>query len=474
MLARLSIRDIVLIERLDIEFSRGLAVLTGETGAGKSILLDAFALALGGRGDAGLVRHGVEQGQVTAVFDVPKGHPASAILSDNGLDEASSEGSGEMILRRVQLADGRTRAFINDQAISVQTLKAVGSALVEIHGQHDERALVDASTHRRLLDAFAGLEKDVAALERLWEARRAANTVLDEHREGMERAAREADYLRHASGELKALAPKDGEETALAERRTAMMQGEKIAADLREAQDAVSGHHSPVAALAAAVRRLERRAGNAPALVEPAVKAIDAAINALEEADQHLSAALIAADFDPSELERIEERLFALRAASRKYATPVDALAALAAKYAGDVALIDAGAGQLKKLEAAAAEADKRYSAAAGEAFRRAHQISGKAQQGGQWGTGAAEAGARQIRNASGIRSEIAGAAGLRPGRVLGADQSRHEGGALDEGRLRRRTVAVPAGAQGGAVRPRLGAHFGVRRNRYRRRRCGS
>src|SRR5580693_514857 len=360
MLARLSIRDIVLIERLDIEFSRGLAVLTGETGAGKSILLDAFALALGGRGDATLVRNGAEQGQVTAMFDVPKGHPATAILSDNGLED-----TGEMILRRVQLADGRTRAFINDQAISVQTLKAVGSALVEIHGQHDERALVDASTHRRLLDAFAGLEKDVSALEKLWEARRAANTLLDEHRAAMQRAAREADYLRHAAAELKTLAPKDGEETALAERRTGMMQGEKIAGDLREAQDAVSGHHSPVAALAAAVRRLERRAGNAPALVEPAVKAIDAAINALEEADQHLSAALNATDFDPSELERIEERLFALRAAARKYATPVDGLAALAAKYAGDVALIDAGAGQLKTLETAAAEADKRYNAAA-------------------------------------------------------------------------------------------------------------
>jgi DNA repair protein RecN (Recombination protein N) len=360
MLARLSIRDIVLIERLDIEFSRGLAVLTGETGAGKSILLDAFALALGGRGDATLVRHGAEQGQVTAMFDVPKGHPATAILSDNGLED-----TGEMILRRVQLADGRTRAFINDQAISVQTLKAVGSALVEIHGQHDERALVDASTHRRLLDAFGGLEKDVAALETLWEARRTANAALDEHRAGMERAAREADYLRHASDELKTLAPRDGEETVLAERRTVMMQGEKIAADLREAQDAVSGDHSPVAALSAAVRRLERRAANSPALVEPAVKAIDTAINALEEADQHLTAALRAADFDPAELERIEERLFALRAASRKYSTPVDKLAALAAQYAADVALIDAGAEQLKKLEAAAEEADTRYAAAA-------------------------------------------------------------------------------------------------------------
>jgi len=360
MLARLSIRDIVLIERLDVEFASGLAVLTGETGAGKSILLDAFALALGGRGDAGLVRHGAEQGQVTATFEVPSNHPAAIILRDNGLDDA-----GEMILRRVQLADGRTRAFINDQSISIQTLKAVGAALVEIHGQHDERALVDAATHRRLLDAFAGLDKDVAALEALWAERRTARTALDAHRVGMERAAREADYLRHASDELKKLAPKDGEETSLAERRTAMMQGEKIAGDLRDAQEAVSGNHSPIAALAAAVRRLERRAGNSPTLVEPAVKAIDTAINALEEADQHLTAALIAADFDPSELERIEERLFALRAAARKYSTPVDGLAALAAKYAADVALIDAGAGQLQQLEQAAADADKRYDAAA-------------------------------------------------------------------------------------------------------------
>ncbi|MDO8978829.1 MAG: DNA repair protein RecN [Afipia sp.] len=360
MLARLSIRDIVLIERLDIDFLKGLAVLTGETGAGKSILLDAFALALGGRGDASLVRHGAEQGQVTAVFDVPKKHPASAILRENGLDD-----TGEMILRRVQFADGRTRAFLNDQAISVQTLKAVGTTLVEIHGQHDERALVDTATHRRLLDAFASLEKDVGAVETLWDARRTARTALDEHRAGMERAAREADYLRHASEELKKLNPQEGEETSLAERRTVMMQGEKVAEDLREAQAAVGGPQSPVSALAAAVRRLERRAGSAPSLIEPAVKAMDAAINALEEADQHLNAALIAADFDPLELERIEERLFALRGAARKYSTPVDGLAALAQRYAADVALIDAGADQLKVLEKAATAADKAYDAAA-------------------------------------------------------------------------------------------------------------
>ncbi|HEX7792336.1 MAG TPA: DNA repair protein RecN [Afipia sp.] len=360
MLARLSIRDIVLIERLDIDFLKGLAVLTGETGAGKSILLDAFALALGGRGDASLVRHGVEQGQVTAVFDVPKKHPAAAILRENGLDD-----TGEMILRRVQLADGRTRAFLNDQAISVQTLKAVGSTLVEIHGQHDERALVDTATHRRLLDAFAALEKDVAAVETLWDSRRTARTALDDHRAGMERAAREADYLRHASEELQKLNPQDGEETALAERRTVMMQGEKIAEDLRDAQAAVGGPQSPVSLLAAAVRRLERRASTAPALIEPAVKAMDAAINALEEADQHLNAALMAADFDPLELERIEERLFALRAAARKYSTPVDGLAELAQRYASDVALIDAGADQLKVLEKAAVAADRAYDAAA-------------------------------------------------------------------------------------------------------------
>ena len=360
MLVRLSIRDIVLIERLDIDFARGLAVLTGETGAGKSILLDAFALALGGRGDATLVRQGAEQGQVTAVFEVAEPHPAITLLKDNGLDV-----SGDMILRRVQFADGRTRAFINDQAVGVQTLKAVGSALVEIHGQHDERALVDAATHRALLDAYAGLGAEVAALEGLWEARRAAQAALDEHRAGIERAVREADYLRHASDELKHLAPRAGEETTLAERRTTMMQSEKIAQDLRDAREAVSGPQAPVSLLAAAARRLERRAAQAPGLVEPAVKAIDVAINALEEADQHLGRALAAADYDPAELERIEERLFALRGAARKYATPVDNLAALAERYAADLALIDAGTERLKVLEQAVALAERDYLAAA-------------------------------------------------------------------------------------------------------------
>src|SRR6266849_682954 len=168
MLIRLSIRDIVLIDRLDIDFTAGLSVLTGETGAGKSILLDSFALALGARGDSGLVRQGAEQGQVTAAFDVPLDHPARAILQANDIPAED-----DLILRRVQFADGRTRAFLNDQPVAVQVLRSVGSALVEIHGQHDERALVEAATHRRLLDAFGGLEDAAAEIERLWHERRA-------------------------------------------------------------------------------------------------------------------------------------------------------------------------------------------------------------------------------------------------------------------------------------------------------------
>src|SRR5215467_2869310 len=371
MLVRLSIRDIVLIDRLDIDFASGLSVLTGETGAGKSILLDAFALALGARGDAALVREGAEQGQVTAAFELPPGHPAIALMADIPVED-------ELILRRVQFADGRTRAFINDQPVSAQSLKALGAALVEIHGQHDERALVDVATHRRLLDAFGALENDAAAVVRLWEARRACEAEVASHRAEVERAEREADFLRHAVEELKRLAPEPSEETALAEKRTAMMQAEKVVGDLRDAQDAVAGGQSPVPALAAAVRRLERRAREAPALVEPAVKALDAALAALDEARAHLEAALRAADHDPRELERIEERLFALRAAGRKYNVPVDGLDALAGRYAADLALIDAGAERLAALAAAAREADARYRAAATALSEARRKAAGK------------------------------------------------------------------------------------------------
>src|SRR5271169_6717400 len=321
MLARLSIRDIVLIDRLDIDFGSGLATLTGETGAGKSILLDAFALALGARGEAAMVREGTEQGQVIAAFDLGKDHPARRLLADNDLGAED-----ELIVRRVQFADGRTRAFVNDQPVSVQVLRALGTALVEIHGQHDERAFVDAATHRALLDAYGGIEDQAAEVASLWTARRACEAAVEEHRAAVERAGREAEWLCHAVEELSRLAPQTGEETALAERRTTMMQAEKVAEDLRATHDAVTGPNSPVPPLATAVRRLERRATQAPGLIEPAVKAIDAALNALEDARAQLERALQVAEFDPAELERIEERLFALRAAGRKYNVPVDAL----------------------------------------------------------------------------------------------------------------------------------------------------
>ena len=360
MLARLSIRDIILIDRLDIDFGAGLAALTGETGAGKSILLDAFALALGARGEAALVREGAEQGQVTAVFELSKEHPARRLLAENGLANED-----ELIVRRVQIADGRTRAFVNDQPVSVQVLRALGAVLVEIHGQHDERAFIEAGTHRALLDAFGGLEAAATEVRGLCQERRAREAAVAAHRADVERAGREAEWLRHAIEELGRLAPEQGEEAALAERRAAMMQAEKVAEDLRLTHESVTGPQSPVPPLATAVRRLERRAAQAPALIEPAVKAIDAALAALDEARGHLEQALRAADYDPRELERMEERLFALRAAGRKYNVPVDELGALARRHEADLALIDAGAERLAKLEQEAREVAARYRQAA-------------------------------------------------------------------------------------------------------------
>src|ERR1700751_1131026 len=197
MLARLSIRDIVLIDRLDIDFGSGLAVLTGETGAGKSILLDAFALALGARGDVALVRDGAEQGQVIAAFEIGQDHPARTLLADNGLT-----GEEGLILRRGQFADGRTRAFVNDQPVSVQVLRALGAALVEIPGQHDERAFVEAGTHRGLLDAHGNLDGEAAAVAALWAQWRECEAAVQRHRAEGERARREAEWLRHAVEEL--------------------------------------------------------------------------------------------------------------------------------------------------------------------------------------------------------------------------------------------------------------------------------
>ncbi|MBX3538832.1 MAG: DNA repair protein RecN [Chelatococcus sp.] len=356
MLTQLTIRDIVLIDRLDLTFDGGLSVLTGETGAGKSILLDAFALALGGRGDGSLARHGQPQGQVTAVFDLSSDHPVRRSLAGYDI-----EADGDLILRRVQYADGRTRAFVNDQPVSVQVLKAIGGELVEIHGQHDDRALVDPAQHRSLLDSFGGLNADAAALREAHARLAETRSTLKRHTDRMEAARKEVDFLRHAVEELSRLAPEAGEEERLAERRQTMMQAEKVAKDIAEAFDAVGGPASPVPLLSAAVRRLERRATQAPQLVEPSVKALDAALVALDDARAVIETALRDAEFDPRDLEMVEERLFALRAAARKYDVPADDLAALCERYTSDVASIDAGEAELATLEAAVVSAETLY-----------------------------------------------------------------------------------------------------------------
>src|SRR5271168_4300943 len=326
MLSRLSIRDVVLIDQLDLEFSPGLTILTGETGAGKSILLDALALALGARGDGGLVRHGQAQGQVTATFDLPQGHAAHALVEGQGIEIGD-----ELILRRVQLADGRTRAYVNDQSVSAQALRTLASALVEIHGQHDERALTDPSTHR---------------------ARVAA-------------AEAEADFAAHAHEELTRLAVQPDEEATLAARRQAMMQGEKVVADIRDARDHLTGDAAILPLLHSVSRRLLRRLPQAPGLIEPSVKALDEAIEALERANRAIEDAIDASAYDPHELERCEERLFALRAMGRKHNAPIESLPALAQKFAGELAALAAGRSEVGRLEAEVRSAAEAYRAAA-------------------------------------------------------------------------------------------------------------
>ncbi|MFC6491059.1 DNA repair protein RecN, partial [Nitratireductor sp. GCM10026969] len=360
MLSHLSIRDIVLIERLDIDFSAGLSVLTGETGAGKSILLDSLSLALGARGDASLVRHGAAQGQVTAVFDLPAAHPAREFLRENAIDD-----EGDVILRRMQTADGRTRVFINDQPASVALMRQVGRALVEIHGQHDERALVDTAAHRDLLDAFGGLGARVEAVREAWRVWRGAEQELARHRAKVEAAAREADFLRASVEELSKLDPQPGEETTLADERARMMRAEKTAADIADAQEVLSGQASPLPQLASLLRRLQRKAQEAPGLLEEIITSLDEALISLDAAQSCVEEALRATEFDPQRLEETEERLFALRAAARKHNVMVDDLAALRDRMDNDLADLDAGEERLGQLEKEAVSRREAYDEAA-------------------------------------------------------------------------------------------------------------
>ena len=366
MLANLSVHNIVLIDRVGIDFDAGLYVMTGETGAGKSILLDALALALGARGDARLVRAGADMGQVTAMFELMPHHPALALLSENGLDI-----DGPLILRRAQAADGKSRAFVNDQPVGVALLRRLGALLVEIHGQHDDRALVGGEEHRRLVDAFGALEPDAAEVAAAWRRCRDLDAEAARLSAAIDAAAREAEYLRAAADELEALAPEPGEEERLADRRQFLMRAEKVATDLVEALEIVGGNASPVPALTGLVRRLERKSAEAPGLFDAPLIALNQALDNLEEARAGFEAAVRETDFDPAELESSEERLFALRAAGRKHQVPVDDLPALAADYSTRLAALDLGRAELDALRRAGGEARASYRAAAARLSER-------------------------------------------------------------------------------------------------------
>ncbi|WP_407965809.1 DNA repair protein RecN [Bartonella sp. C271] len=356
MLVQLSIHNIVLIEKLDIHFTEGLSVLTGETGTGKSILLDSLSLALGGRGDSSLVRHGMTQGQVTAIFNVPVSHPVRRLIYENGFDD-----EGDIILRRVQSSDGRSRGFLNDQVISVALMRSIGRMLVEIHGQHDDRAFVDIGTHRQLLDAFGGLESEVENLRECYRIWHTLKERVQQQRVKVEDAAREVDYLRASVEELDKFDFKVDEEDTLSLRRADMLKLEKIATDIREADDLLGGSKSPIPVLANLVRRLERKIPEAQALLTPVVKSIDDALHALATARDGIESAMQALDFDTNELERIEERLFALRGFSRKYHVAGDELAQLRDKMCAEIADFDSSQVTLVHLETEARKAQKDY-----------------------------------------------------------------------------------------------------------------
>ncbi len=375
MLASLAIRDVVLIERLDLAFGSGLTVLTGETGAGKSILLDSLGLALGARAEAGLIRAGAEQASVSAAFAPARHHPVRALLEELGLRDEE-----DLVLRRSVGRDGRSRAWVNDAPVGAATLKRVGALLVEVQGQHDQMGLADPATHLKLLDAYgigADLRAEVSARHRAW---RAARERLEAARDAMAAAKREEDFHRHAAEELARLAPREGEEEELAALRHRLQRGEKraeaIAAALAELTPRDRRSAGPAACLRAAARALQRLlpAGEqdaaAPqdgaARAQAALAALERAEEALVEAETELSRLMAEEESDPRALEQAEERLFALRGAARKHAVPVSELPALLASLREKLAALDHGDAQIERLAKEAAEARARYAEAAG------------------------------------------------------------------------------------------------------------
>ncbi|HEY1637600.1 MAG TPA: DNA repair protein RecN [Rhizomicrobium sp.] len=348
MLATLKVRDLVLIEDVELEFAPGLNVLTGETGAGKSILLDALGLSAGARaGVRASVRPGATQGSATAIFDLPAKHPARALVSKNGIPA-----EGEMLLRRTVGVDGRTRAFINDEPVGVALLRDAGSLLVEIHGQADDRGLFDTATHRRLLDAFGGheaLAEETAVLFQNYERVRIHAAKL---RQAAQSASADAEDLRHSLDELSALAPLSGEEQRLASERALLMNASRIAEDISAALELLGGERGAESSLAAALKRLSRMKEEARAAAAPAEHALEQVFALAEEARGELQALLSRLDVDAGALEKAEERLFALRAAARKHAVPVDDLPRVLADTETRLAALDHSGETLRNAEA--------------------------------------------------------------------------------------------------------------------------
>jgi DNA repair protein RecN (Recombination protein N) len=361
MLTSLSIRNVVLIEALDLEFGPGLGVLTGETGAGKSILLDSLGLALGARADTGLVRQGEAQASVTATFaEPPADHAVRAALADNDITMEPGE---PLLIRRTVKADGGSRAFVNDQPCSVALLREIGAMLVEIHGQHDDRGLLNPRGHRALLDAFG--KCDIAAVASAHGAWRAADVALAQARAEVEGAARDRDYLDHAVAELTAFAPEPGEEAALAGERADMQKGARLAEDLSAVAELFDGSEGGLAKLRQAGRRLDRIAAEHPLLAE-ALGALDRAVIEASDAEDRLAAAADALSYDPARLDAIETRLFDLRGLARKHQVQPDDLAELTAQMQAKLLRIDAGEEGLAALETDLAAKAATYRAAAG------------------------------------------------------------------------------------------------------------
>jgi DNA repair protein RecN (Recombination protein N) len=367
VLRQLSIRDVVLIDRLELEFEPGLGVLTGETGAGKSILLDSLGLALGVRADTGLVRQGQAQASVAAEFDLPADHAAFALLTEQGIEPEPGE---PLLVRRTLKSDGGSRAFAGGSGVPASLLRDIANGLVEIHGQHDDRGLLNPRGHRALLDAFGRIDSSEATAA--WAEVEGLEAQLAEARAAAVAAERDREWLEHAAGEISAMAPEAGEETRLAEERAAMQAGAKAGEALTGIDELLGGSDGALAQLRAAARRIERGAADHPLLAE-ALASLDRALIEGSEAEDRIARAAEALAFDPARLEAVEARLFDIRGLARKHRVEPDALAALGEELTGKLALIEAGGERIYALKGELTEAKARYDAAA-QMLRKARQ----------------------------------------------------------------------------------------------------